>query len=62
MKIKGPKESRFDYNSDATLGFVPPTDAVMSAKAARTVAVNAHDVDDARQLLLMLGLIEPEAV
>lgn len=60
MKIKGNSEREFDYNSDAQLGFVPPTDEVLSAKAARTVAANAQDVDDARELLLMLGLINPE--
>lgn len=61
MKINGTSERQFDYNSDADLGFVPPTDAALSAKAARTVAANSHDADDARLLLSMLGLLEPEA-
>ncbi|OOL29699.1 hypothetical protein GQ85_24360 [Rhodococcus rhodochrous] len=31
----------------------------MAARARRTVAANAHGVDDARMLLEMLGLVEP---
>ncbi|ORL93442.1 hypothetical protein A5N78_04720 [Prescottella equi] len=60
--MKKNSERQFDYDSDARLGFVPETAPEMARAAARTVASNATDAQDAKTLLSMLGLLEAPAV